>query len=143
MKVIGQALKEARTAKQLSLEDVACNTKLNKEILSQLEHGIVPEGQHLTFVKNFIKIYSNHLGMDTQKILHRFEVYVKNENPSQLQYKGQSDSHEVQRVFKKNHAKWIVVFLIIVIFVVVWQLHLLVNQYEANTYQSKQFINHV
>lgn len=72
MRTVGQILKEAREAKQYTLEDIEKNTKIRKELLHALEADQYDKLPPATFVQGFIKNYGKFLGLDTPKLLAIF-----------------------------------------------------------------------
>ena len=71
MRTAGEILKEERTKKGVSLEEVETATKIRKKTLSALESGdwgSVPP----TFIKGLLKNYADFLGIDEKRVLAFF-----------------------------------------------------------------------
>ncbi len=63
-KIVGQLLKEAREAKNLSIEDVAKKTKINLNLLKHLEANHLDKLPNKTYVRGFVKNYAKLVGID-------------------------------------------------------------------------------
>jgi cytoskeletal protein RodZ len=64
METIGEQLRAARHARQLSLEDVTRVTKIKLDVLERLEADAFTELGAPMYVKGFLKLYAMHLGLD-------------------------------------------------------------------------------
>lgn len=73
MESIGQKLKEAREAKGLSLEEIAKMTKIPQLSLQLLEAGRFQDLPAPTYIKGFLKLYAQSVGLDVQGILEEFQ----------------------------------------------------------------------
>jgi len=74
---IGQELKEAREAKDLSVTDIASAIRVNKKYIQALEDGnylFLPSQVH---AKGFLKLYANHLGLDAKALTAELVSYYK------------------------------------------------------------------
>lgn len=60
---IGQALKEARLAKGLSLDDVSDALFIRKSALGAIEGGHWERLPHAVYVKGYVKLYASYLNM--------------------------------------------------------------------------------
>ncbi len=69
----GQTLKDKRTQMGLSINDVAVATKINPRILKALEEGQKENLPPRSFVRGFIRSYSNYLKLNSEEILQAFE----------------------------------------------------------------------
>lgn len=72
MQSIGDILRETRHAKQISLEDAARATKVKVDILEKLESDEYAALPGVTYTKGFLKIYAEHLGLDSQALVAAF-----------------------------------------------------------------------
>lgn len=72
MRTVGQILREARTEKLYTLEDVEKNTKIRKELLEALENDNYDKLPPPTFIQGFIKNYAKFLNIDVDKLLAIF-----------------------------------------------------------------------
>lgn len=64
METIGEQLRTARHARKLSLEDVARATKIKLDVLERLEADDFTGLGAPMYVKGFLKLYANYLGLD-------------------------------------------------------------------------------
>ncbi len=76
MDSIGETLREARHQKEVSLEDVARQTKVKMDILEKLEAGEFDQLVSPTYAKGFLKMYAEYLGLDSASLV---EAYVKSQ----------------------------------------------------------------
>ncbi|RZV47900.1 MAG: helix-turn-helix domain-containing protein, partial [Sphingomonadaceae bacterium] len=65
---LGQRFKEAREAKELSIDDVAATTRIPKRHLNNLETGNYSELPAPTYSMGFAKNYARVLGMDVDEV---------------------------------------------------------------------------
>src|SRR5690625_5010246 len=85
---IGEKLKEARQAKNLTLEDIQEATKIQKRYLRAIEEGnfhILPGS---FYARAFIKEYAQAIGLDAALLLetHEDELPAIGERRSEAQY---------------------------------------------------------
>lgn len=71
---IGKQLMAARTARGLSVEDIAFKTHIPAARISELENDDFSNFANLTYAKGFLKIYSNHLNLDLSDYLDQFNT---------------------------------------------------------------------
>lgn len=72
MLTVGEILKKKRVEKSLTLEDVEGRTKIRKKFLDAIEKGNYSEFSSSTYLRGFIKNYSDYLNLPTQEILAIF-----------------------------------------------------------------------
>lgn len=85
MRTVGQMLREARLAKQLTLEDVEKNIKIRVELLKALEEDNFDKLPPYTFVQGFIKNYGKFLNLDAVKLIAFFRRdYETKKHPPQI-----------------------------------------------------------
>src|SRR5574341_111577 len=73
MESLGQKLKKAREAKGLSLEEIAKITKISEKSLVLIENGQYQDLPASTYIKGFIKLYAQCVGLDTASVLEDFQ----------------------------------------------------------------------
>lgn len=71
-KSIGNILKEARIAKNLSLEQASKNTKIHSNILKKIEADDFGS-LGAVYAKSFLKIYAEYLGLNKEVVISGFE----------------------------------------------------------------------
>src|SRR3989338_4192274 len=83
MSSIGNELKEARSKKTLSLDDVYSRIKIHPRVLNLLEEGRFEKLPSPLFVKSFLKTYSEFLELDPEKMIRAYETEGQ-KNPEQV-----------------------------------------------------------
>lgn len=76
---LGSFLKNQRESKNISLREVAKNTRVREHILKAIEedrHDLLPPH---TYVKGFLSAYAKYLRLDENEILLRYERILKGE----------------------------------------------------------------
>jgi cytoskeletal protein RodZ len=68
MPSIGETLREARQHKKVTVEDVSRATKIKVEILNRLEADNFTGLGGPMYVKSFLKLYADYLGLDSKLI---------------------------------------------------------------------------
>jgi cytoskeleton protein RodZ len=74
MESLGERLKRGREEKNISLDDVAQATKINKGILSALENDQSEFFPPVVFVRGFIRNYARYVGLNEKEL---FDLYTK------------------------------------------------------------------
>lgn len=69
---IGALLREARTTRDLSLEDVSRIVRIRPDFLNSLEAAKLDNLPEKVYVRGFIKAYGNYLGLDGEALARRF-----------------------------------------------------------------------
>jgi cytoskeleton protein RodZ len=77
-KSAGLFLKEARTAKNISLEEVSKRTRIHLNILKSIEQDDYKSLSGI-YAKSFLKLYAEYLGLDKDDVIRRFQN-VSSEN---------------------------------------------------------------
>jgi cytoskeletal protein RodZ len=85
MSSIGSVLKEARTKKTLSLDEVHAKIKIHPRVLQLLEEDKFEKLPSPLFVKSFLKSYAEFLEVDPDELVSIYEK-EKKEDPEQLLY---------------------------------------------------------
>ena len=126
---LGDRLKQARTAKGFTLDDLQSITKIQKRYLSGIENEDFSMMPGSFYVRAFIKQYAEAVGLDSDEMLSMY----KNTSPevSSEEEAGQRASSTLtrKRGLKNNDQlnemmpKIIVALFIIVIVVVIWTLY--------------------
>ncbi|TAK33333.1 MAG: helix-turn-helix domain-containing protein [Chloroflexota bacterium] len=68
MKEAGEALRRARLAQGLSLDQVAAATRIRKSYLQSLEDGNLAGLPHPFYARNFARVYATYVGLDAEEI---------------------------------------------------------------------------
>lgn len=123
---LGDRLKEARTAKGYSLDDLQSITKIQKRYLSGIENEDYSMMPGAFYVRAFIKQYSEAVGLDSDEMLSLYKESAMHEKleeanaqpaPSMTRSRGLGNSRLNEMI-----PKIIVALFIVVIIVVVWVL---------------------
>ncbi len=101
MNSIGNTLKEARSKKAVTLEDVHAKTKIHPRVLQLLEDEKFDKLPGPLFVKSFLKTYAEFLEVDSQELIQAYEKEEKKE-PEQVLF-IKSPQQRVQRVGSSIH----------------------------------------
>jgi len=72
MSEFSERLKQARTAKGLSLHDIAATTKISIVVLESLERGDVSRVPGGIFSRSFVRAYASEVGLDPDKTVNDF-----------------------------------------------------------------------
>lgn len=86
---IGELLKNARSKKNVSLEDVASKTKININILRALEKNEVEILPNKTYVKGFVKNCAKTLDIETSQALKALDLVYQELEPEQPKEQAQ------------------------------------------------------
>ena len=126
---LGDRLKEARTAKGFTLDDLQSITKIQKRYLSGIENEDYSMMPGSFYVRAFIKQYAEAVGIDPDEMLALYKdaspTKMSEEETNQLatptltRRKGLKNSNQLNEMMPKI----IVALFIIVIIVVVWTLY--------------------
>lgn len=72
MGTIGNRLKKARQERNLTLEEVQKKTKIHPRVLKALEEDRPEQILSLTYIKGFLKIYADYLGLDGSSLVKEY-----------------------------------------------------------------------
>ncbi|MFC7061141.1 helix-turn-helix domain-containing protein [Halobacillus seohaensis] len=123
---IGSRLKEAREAKQLSLDEVQSTTKIQKRYLQAIENNEFSVLPGKFYTRAFIREYSSAVGLDPEQIMqeHENELPSNKEEPivnySRVQKSKSDSSSKKGGGFSKVFPTVITIVLIIGLLFVVW-----------------------
>ena len=95
MKEAGRQLKQVRTSKGVSLEQVAHAIKISPEKLESIEEGRWDGLPHLSFLRGFIRSYGEFLAMDTGELLETFDKEIQETSPEGLRANELAPHHDV------------------------------------------------
>ncbi len=74
---LGTYLKKERELRNISLRDVARNTRVREPILQAIEEDRLEQLPPPTIVKGFLQSYAKYVGLDTNEVLLRFQTFLK------------------------------------------------------------------
>ncbi|QTD42264.1 RodZ family helix-turn-helix domain-containing protein [Sporosarcina sp. Te-1] len=126
---LGDRLKEARTAKGYSLDDLQSLTKIQKRYLSGIENEDYSMMPGSFYVRAFIKQYAEAVGLDADEMLSLYKESAPAVKPEEESGQVTSPTMSRKRGFRTSNRfnemapKIIVALFIIVIIVVIWTLY--------------------
>jgi len=77
----GEYLRKERETREISIDDVAKATKIQKRLLIALEENRLDQLPSRAFVRGFIRLYAQKVGLDPGQAVLRFEEYLKKIHP--------------------------------------------------------------
>ncbi len=127
MKTVGQMLRDAREEKKLTLEDIERGTKIRLKFLSAIESDEFAIMPSQSYVKGFVKNYSEYVGLNSKTVLAFFRRQTVDAPKSHLLPKGM-EAPLNRSPFQLTPGKFI--FIIVTLLVTVFLLYLFV-QYQT------------
>jgi len=73
MASIGQALREEREARNISIEEIASATKIVSRYLDALEADRLDQMPGGFFIRGIIRTYARSIGLDPEEVLNRYK----------------------------------------------------------------------
>ena len=77
LQLLGQKIREARIAKNLSLESVSGHLHIAVKILEAIEEGVPEKGPNPVFMRGLVRTYCQYLGIDKTDIIYKIEHLLK------------------------------------------------------------------
>lgn len=74
---LGEYLKKERESRNISLDDVSRNTRIQEYLLKAIEEGRYDVLPSTTYVKGFITAYAKYLGLSPDEVILRYEKEQK------------------------------------------------------------------
>ena len=102
---IAQALIEARKSKNLTLTQVAKDTKISVRNLQALEEENFESFPGETYVIGFLRNYGNYLGLDPTKLIQKYKSQMMMDAPSPLKELTEKPIHLLDYIM--NYSKYI------------------------------------
>ncbi len=132
-KELGQALKEEREKKGLSIEMVMEATKISRTNIVAMESGDRNTLPHPVYTKGFVKSYARHLGLDADElsmVVDR-EYQDESDGPEEQIYEVSAAAErafqETDAPERKGKSKWplilVLIFLVVIIVLLVMNLN--------------------
>jgi len=110
MKSLGDTLKSAREERGISMDQVIHETNISRSYLEALENEAFEEFPAEAYLVGFLRIYSDFLGLDADKIVGQFKNYKLSEEPTPIE---QLVGPPKGALFRKL-LPWIVLVLVVV-----------------------------
>jgi len=76
----GEALKEAREAKNITLEDIATYTNISKRYLQAIEDENIEVFPESIYLKSYLQQYAREIGLDPTQVVQRYPPLADQEN---------------------------------------------------------------
>lgn len=145
MKNIGLKLKDKREENGLSIEEVAEDLKMRPSQISSIEEGKTEDFKDVFYLKYFIRDYAKYLGLDSERILDKFNEYLfdmTSKIPIELIKEAKKDKNEnndtispyTKESSKIKVPKIIIGLAAIVILIVVG--YFIVSNYKGNDFSD-------
>ena len=80
MEELGAKFKEKREELDITLAQARNETNIRMSYLEAIEEGEFERVEQEVYLKGFLKIYANYLGLDERKILKDYREYKKKED---------------------------------------------------------------
>ena len=135
MENLGEKLKQARLAKNLSIEEIHKITKINRNYIAALETSNVKAFPAEVYYKNFLKRYASYLGLNGEQILQEYNDSKKQQENKVVNKKIVSKEKSVRN--KKD-------FFIPIVFVILIILLILMNYFiKTDATKTEQEIDNL
>lgn len=135
MKTAGQILKEDRVKKEISLNDVARETKIRKPYLVALEKDDYQSLPSIATIKGFIRNYTQFLGLEPERVL---AVFKRDYRRTQEQKSVFPPKVDLNKQFKWTPKKTLIVvvalFIIVFLTYLAYQYHGLLGKPSLEIY---------
>ena len=109
MASIGEQLRQAREAENLSLEDISNEIKISKRYLEALEENNYSVFPAQVYARGFLSAYAKCVGLDPRAILEQY-------NKITLLEDGETDSVAPKRTTRRMVRRRVVMLLIALLF---------------------------
>ena len=96
MKELGAKFKKKREKLDIPLAQARNETKIRMTYLEAIEEGDFEEVEQEVYLKGFLKIYANYLGLDERKIMQEYKEYKK------IQEQEDKDPEEIKAEQKQT-----------------------------------------
>ena len=128
MKKIGKLLREARTEKNINLDDICRKTKIQKKYLQALEKGEISIFSGEVYIRGVLRNYAQTIGLNADEILSLYNRFRTDHSPEK---KEQQPTKKEQAIFftrkeRKPLPGVAITWMIIIAFVFIgsiWYLH--------------------
>ncbi len=87
MNAFGAALREAREKKGVTHSEAAAATRIKVQVIEDLERGIFRRVYAPIYIKGFIRIYGEYLGLETETLLAAYQAQQQETGNGQKEHK--------------------------------------------------------
>jgi cytoskeleton protein RodZ len=102
----GSFIKRERELRAITLDEIAEETKIAKRILTALERDDYESLPAPTFIKGFLRAYSNYVGLDGNDVVLRYEDFTER---TKKEHETEDEETETQSVNRRYYLTAIVV----------------------------------
>jgi len=135
--LLGEKLKSGREARGLNIDQVQKGTRIHSRVLLALEEGRCDEILTPTYVKSFLKKYSQFLGLDSNEILKEY-CRINREEPRQALTVGPLESKNSFDLARFFYPIFFILVTALLIFLFLWMGKAAVHSLKTrNRVQSK------
>ena len=96
LKQFGQKIREARIAKNLSLESVSGHLHIAVKILEAIEEGDAKKGPKPVFLRGLVRTYCQYLGIDKNDVVDKIEQHLKSDATGKQELKTLKPIFEIK-----------------------------------------------
>lgn len=129
----GQILKQGREKQNLSVQEVALNTKINPRVIKAIETGETENLPPKSFLRGFVKTYAEYLKLDVDAVLDSFQKEMGStlHQPKPNSSDGHSSVKSLS-ITQSITTKTLVVIGIVVLITIILMVRQLVEKYEKD-----------
>ena len=73
-RAVGRLLRDQRTARDLSIDDVAARLRIRSRYLEAIEQGRFDQLPGAAYIPAFLRAYANFLGLDADKVMTAYQL---------------------------------------------------------------------
>lgn len=110
MKTVGQVLRDARLKKGVSLDEIACVTRIKRQYLLALEKGEYRKLPGIAYIKGFIKNYGEYVGLVPDKLWVLFRREFNENQETLLIPRPKNLRHPLWKITPNQAVALVVVF---------------------------------
>lgn len=117
---VGHKIKQARLDRGITIDEVQKSTKIRKKYLEAIEAGDFEVISQEVFLKGFLRVYANYVGLDGQKILNEYNQLTnlrQEVKKDEMEIEETESTAEKVLCFISNHLMKIVAVAVILIIV--------------------------
>lgn len=92
METLGKFLKRERELKNISLKEIAINTRIRERLLKAVEEDQYDLLPSPIYVRGFLFAYAKYIGLDPNDVLFRYDGMIKRESVAEAEPQSQKNS---------------------------------------------------
>lgn len=121
---LGQKLRKARTARELSVEDAARATKISAGRIADIENDAYDNFTHMTYAKNFVVLYARFLAVDVTPHLDDFNTSTVIDMDDYQYLKDTAPVAQIRRPARRRRTRPLVAMaamvVVALVFLAIW-----------------------